>query len=676
MGELRKTVNRQTLAAVTGPTGREPNPLTSDTKALWAAAPDAMRVSRADGRREMAPPRSTDPNIHPAGNGDVLLAWHQADRCEECEAGAECYIWSLRSHLHGLRLPFIPERRPVERVDPEAHSWRPADAGTEAGRAHIEQVRDLLRAGVLLPCRDPLDPDECLVITPSHTTPKQGIKLETPEKAAIEDGDQKQMAALAHGRADSIYTGTEVEAGGRRWTPAAFAAAQAAHRHGPIKWRLVVSMNLTLNELVEDWDFRYVDFGELFGPTWTTSDHVGKNDLVKGFYAVNVAEHERKYLCIRDPGDATGRTVLRYARLPMGFKLAPAIFSAVTAELERHFNRSEHARLGAVFGFYVDDLGLKGDGPSGRAAAAQEYVRREAPRADFRWGTEADKDVPAAQRNEIVGRRFDSNVNGEPQVSVGAKSLYTTLVDLALIRTAIERAPDRARFTTDSLRSTAGRASWVAQNSFAARLRTGSLWYAATRAGHSSDGTVRVAGVRGLLRDVSWFLEQAAVGRLRGERRIRPGALTRAGARQVYSDASGAVGAGGGAIYDGRGLWHQFTGAEVGWSIQAKELSPLVAAAERWGAEWTGKVVVFHTDNLGNAYGINNAKALAGPALELLRRLYELADLYNFEPVAVWLPRSHNTRADAISKATSLGEARRNAVACGAVVNETDVASY
>ena len=141
----------------------------------------------------------------------------------------------------------------------------------------------------------------------------------------------------------------------------------------------------------------------------------------------------------------------------------------------------------------------------------------------------------------------------------------------------------------------------------------------------------------------------------------------------VFGDSSGAQGAGFGAICNGRALWHGFTPSERSWSIQAKELATFVAAAERWGAEWTGRLVLIYTDNLGNALGINSAKALAGPALALLRRLYELADLHGFSLLALWLPRSRNVQADGISKQTNLVAARRSAVATGAVLREEDL---
>ena len=83
--------------------------------------------------------------------------------------------------------------------------------------------------------------------------------------------------------------------------------------------------------------------------------------------------------------------------------------------------------------------------------------------------------------------------------------------------------------------------------------------------------------------------------------------------------------------------------------------------------------MLIYTDNFGNALGINSAKALKGPALALLRRLYELADFHGFDVLSLWLPREFNKQADAVSKAKSLAAARRAAVACGAVAREEDV---
>jgi len=671
---LKKLVRRQQIAALMDGLGLDPRPLTSNTTAMWAAAPRDLIVLRAVGLIADEPPLSLDPAVHPLADGEQLRRWHVEDGCDSCSHDQECYIWSLRACIAGVTLPFKPGMRPEAGLDPDRASWTGADLATEAGRAWVDQINELKAAGVLEPAV--LSRRSC--IAPSHVVPKKSLKLDVHEKAATASYSQQTMHSLATERARVMFTDIEAKAAGWAWTADLFADMQGEHRDGATKWRLVVSLNRTVNDLVEDWGFTYVNFAELFGPTWATTDVVGKNDLVKGFYCVGVAESDRAYFQIRDPSDKTGETLLQFVRLPMGYKLSPAIFSCVTAELERHFNHSKHGRLGAKFGFFVDDLGLKGDGPSNRGRDAQQYVREEAPKARFKWASGAGKDEQMASSNEITGLLFDSNVGGAPMVRVAAKSLYTTFVDLALIKLAIEEAASRARFPVGFLRSTAGRASWVAQTMHAARLRVGSLWYAATHAGASRHvrGTVRVAGVGGMLADATWFLEQAKAGQLRGSRRISPDALTPLMLACVAADASGARGAGAGVIWNGRALWHAFVGSEIGWSIQAKELSPFVAAAERWGMEWGGRVVLLYTDNFGNALGINSAKALAGPALALLRRLYELADLYGFEVLSVWLPRSRNTQADGVSKATSLAEARRNAVASGAVETEAAVDEY
>lgn len=665
---VQKIVRRQTVAAMSDGLGRDPRPCTSENKAFWAAAPRGLLVSRAEGLATPDPPADVDPNIHPRASGDVMLAMHVEDGCEDCAEEKECYIWSLRASLAGMRLPFIEGMRPTTLLDPEADSWKCADLATERGRAHVEQVNELIACGVLRPCVN----DGTGAIAPSHVVRRQVLSTDVAERAAIEGYDQREMQRLAERRAERIFRAANEHACGRAWTADHFAAAQAAHRDGPIKWRLVVSLNLTINKLVEDWNFTYINFAEVFGPSWHTLSLVGKNDLVKGFYCVQVAEEDRKYFRIRDPSDPTGRRLLEFVRLPMGYKLSPAVFSGVTAELERHFKRSVYGKAGAAFGFFVDDLGICADGRDGFAAATQDYVRTEATKARFKWGTGPGKDEQMAQANDITGLRFDSNVDGAPMVRVAANSLYTTLVDLALIRIAIERAPLEARFPVEFLRSTAGRTSWVAQTMYSARLRVGALWYAASHAGRRR-GTVRVAAIGGLLDDATWFAEQAAAGRLRGSRRVRAGQLTRESVVPLFGDASGAKGAGFGVVCLRRALWHEFTHAELCWSIQAQELATFVAAAERWGAEWAGRLVLIYTDNFGNALGINSAKALKGPALALLRRLYELADFHGFDVLSLWLPREFNKQADAVSKAKSLAAARRAAVACGAVAREEDV---
>lgn len=679
MGALRRRARAATIAASTDAQGVDARPSAADTKAHWAAAPAQMRVSPEAGAAFVSPPRREGPEIHPRADA-VLIAreWHLVDGCADCEAGRDCYIHALQQHIEAFKVPFKPGLRPKSLLDPGRASWKPADMTTVSGRALASAVGELLEADIFESVDDPADLRQCAAISGVHVAAKQSLRVTPEEAPAVDAYDMTEMARLAEMRAIKVVKAMTAAAGGGVWTREMVEGVMAAERDGVIKWRLVVGLHRTVNDLVEDWSFRYVDFEEEFSmavPAWSVDDRIGRNDFAKGFYSVEIAEEDRCMFCIRDPRDPTGKRILRYKRLPMGFKLAPALYSGLTSEVARHFNASSHGRLGALYRFYVDDMGTKARGAVA-AAAAQAYARAEAPKARMLWGTGAGKDDEMAQANTLVGRIFDSNVDGAPMVRVAGKALFTALVDLAVLRLASSAAPEMARLPVEWLRSMAGRVSWVSQATYAARLHTSSLWYAANHAPVSGSGMVSIGRIGGLLSDAAWFARQATAGKLRGERRVRPDQLAAGAVVRVWSDACGGESAGAGALCNGRGVYHAFSGGERNWSIQAKELAPVVAAAEAWGAEWRGKVVIFYTDNLGNAYGINRGKAVLGTAQKQLQRLYELADEHGFEFLAVWLPRRANGPADAVSKAGSLEHAGRAAVEWSAVASASDVASF
>ena len=673
MSSLHRAVRAAQKAAVSGDEPRRSRPCASDPRALWAAAPTQLLYTRAQDDAFVAPPRVEGAKVHPRVDAAVPRDWHADDGCAACRAARPCYIFSLRRNMEAFELPFRPGAVPTVKFEPRRA--RVYDLDTPEGRKMVETVNELAEADVFEPVEDEDDLDQCVLISPVHLAQKQGISLSAAERTAAEALDMKEMSRLATERATRIVEALVAASGGRDWTRSMVNTVMASHRDGPIKWRFVVGLHTTVNDLVEDWDFTYVDFEQEWAASdhpWTADDLVGKKDLVKGFYSVEIAEHHRKFFCFRDPRDPTGKRVLRYKRLPMGFKLAPAIYSALTSEVARHLNASEHGRAGTLYRFYVDDLAIKA--PGARAAAAYAFAGTEVPKARLPWGTGAGKDEPPAQRNVITGRLFDSNVDGRPMVRVDPAKLYTALVDLEVLRLAAEKAPDTARLPVEWLRSMAGRVSWVAQSTYSARLHTSSLWYAAMHAKCSSDGMTRLRAIRGLAVDARWFRAQAQAGKLRGAHYVRPDELTPDSVEVVHADAAGDDGAA--AIWGDFAIYHHWDGAERGMSIQAKELDPLVAAAEMFGGEWKGKIVVFYTDNLGNAFSINSGKAAYGAASDRLARLYELADEHGFEFVAVWLPRRFNTQADAVSKAASFEKAVEAAVACGAASSAGHVFEY
>ncbi len=117
-----------------------------------------------------------------------------------------------------------------------------------------------------------------------------------------------------------------------------------------------------------------------------------------------------------------------------------------------------------------------------------------------------------------------------------------------------------------------------------------------------------------------------------------------------WSDASGSWGCG--AFW--RSLWIQ-----VQWipgqpitqaSIAAKEFLPIVLAGLVWGEMWTGCTVRCHCDNQAVVCCINQRYARDPLLAHMLRCLFFICAVHQFDLVAVHTPGQENGAADAISR--------------------------
>lgn len=117
---------------------------------------------------------------------------------------------------------------------------------------------------------------------------------------------------------------------------------------------------------------------------------------------------------------------------------------------------------------------------------------------------------------------------------------------------------------------------------------------------------------------------------------------------------------------DGDVLYDNLTDDERALPSDVLELLPLAAVMEQRAAQWRGRLVVFATDNLVNMYRVNRGRAAAGgAALAVIQRLYAVADAYDIDFVAIWLPRAANQLLDALSKCSDGAAAEQLAQAAG-----------
>ena len=127
---------------------------------------------------------------------------------------------------------------------------------------------------------------------------------------------------------------------------------------------------------------------------------------------------------------------------------------------------------------------------------------------------------------------------------------------------------------------------------------------------------------------------------------------------QIGSDASDSWGCG--AVYRDTLEWIQLPWSEAataiegslipGESITFKELLPVVLACSIWGCKWRGNRVVCHCDNAGAVAAINSGYSRVAPIMHLLRCLFFIQALFEFEVKAVHVPGTSNGWADATSR--------------------------
>ena len=85
-------------------------------------------------------------------------------------------------------------------------------------------------------------------------------------------------------------------------------------------------------------------------------------------------------------------------------------------------------------------------------------------------------------------------------------------------------------------------------------------------------------------------------------------------------------------------------------SMALQELFPVVIAAAVWGAGWTGRLVLCHSDNASVVTQVNRLHAHDPLVAHLLRCLALFQALHDFRLHAVYVPGSANAGTDHLSR--------------------------
>ena len=323
------------------------------------------------------------------------------------------------------------------------------------------------------------------------------------------------------------------------------------------------------------------------------------------------------------PGETEPRgPFCHFHGLPQGLRPACAIASVISAEVCRICMQ----RLpNSVFLSYIDDV-IYVTATHELALRAEQVLREVLAEMGLALNEKKTAEGAPARRNTWLGIEIN-----------------TETMEFTIPQERQQRHADEWRYLLSLpwvsgkvLKSALGMSSWMAIFMRGARLHLRSL-YRVPR-------TKRKHVLTQEQRDhISWLIAKLE-GDWAGSRWLAPGVTP------VYLTKSDAGDDACGLVHGGRFLWHAFTEEEKLLSSHARELLPLVLAAEAFGAEWSGAIIAMIVDNSGTAVTTSKAASHDEGAQLMLARLAEVGERFGFDCVGLWGARASNVPCDAISK--------------------------
>jgi len=698
--ELRSFANRLTTAVAQsqssdGPAQTVRKPFAEDPSDVAAAlreagvSPHPSQPQYSGGRAAVSGGQLSQ--LSPQG----LYEGHQL-HCASCRSAFTpgCYIHVLCGMLeYGVTLPFeeIPNApfhdppRPLLRLD----STDPEEA--ERARSATATFDQWIGYGALegpLTVAQTADPSYCFYISNVDMAPRTKPVLRSGLAAAAAARDLPAICRAADMEAALFVENylsecrAHVQATGRNPDCATLFDTHARVLRKVTKWRPVVWLHRTLNGDLRRTSIEFASAFDLLGAL-EPGDTVAISDGQSAYNQVPVAEHHRRYLCCRHP--VTG-SVYRYRTLTMGLGPAVTMFSGIMAEIKKILAAGPAAAQGGlVVSGIIDDV-AEGTRPAHRAAqrAFRQgvyelvcYTAQEAKGNDHLDGT----------TGTYRGLDFDTKTM---MVQISHDKLADDVRFACILRrlrdSAFPYVPVRA------FESFVGRFGWLAQCNPQLSLHRRGLYRALHLAKNGKHPCVRLGGGESRAPgadDIDWLLARARAGRLSGQRKLLGGAaatvfttsfatgpvsddeLALRQAAMAHTPAAAAHLSDASVGDDGTRRWASISGGVVHWHevpagaplasawADEIELEPMAVDFERNGPTYRGKLVVCYSDNIGNVYRANRASAAYGTqALALLDRMYEAAEVYEFDFVVLWVPRSFNQLADLFSKCRTEQEAR------------------
>ena len=626
---IQRVVSHLTTRLTLEPDDDIHTPSMINSPSFWKASP----YKTHDRSSSIKSPLIT-PGEAPRVNIQALVDAHR--RWCKCYEGSGCYIEGAAATWTAVRVPFrspvIPSQHPPIQIEAK----------------DVDFVRQWLltqrASGVISPV-DPKNESKCTIVSPIFVAYATKLRVVTQdEKEAIDTPSYSTplISQLAEARARSILE--KIQPG--RPGETARAVDRQWKQESIDKRRVVLDLSVSLNCLTAQWPFKYYPIDHLV-EDWSANDHLYSCDLSQGFHQMVIHPDDRRYFCfsiqegILEVGEAT---TFCYNRLPFGWNLSPSLFASLTNEIQLHVsnNAPEAIRHKLTAYYYVDDLCLR--------------TRDTLMDAAVSWAKEALKEVEAATNHlketlpkpSIIfcGRQLDSPTQ---QIRVAAITLFTTLCIMHLIHLLSSTPGYTPAVSLKKAFSVAGKTSWLAELYYSGRLYAAALFYPPAEATRMGWGYINIQGFPGYINAIEWWLGSVRNGSLRGHKLVRPRDCIADFARcptlqgnlpsHTRSDASGT--SAWALVYKMHVLWAPFTPEQLPWTIQAKELLPVLKLLEWGGESLRGSFIAITTHNISNVCAINLGKG-KGVTLRLLRSIYALCDALDIDIIALWLPREQN----------------------------------
>lgn len=653
---LRKRAKAQTAALLNASPAVKPD---SASQALWTSHP----WRRADGSsplsrseffawlpsEELAIAAERTADSHPVLNVRTLAAWHVEMDCDECMAeqyrgGAEfCPFWKVAQQLVAFEVPLKPDAN----VAALGIAAPPRAPPTEAALVAAECAK-LVKLGVLEVEHGPPEPGS--VLSAVLVVQKRTSTLDAETQARIDDPLFVAQKGLERGatiadRAAAIARERSARA------PSARDYERAVEEvAGPAVSNRVV-LDLTgsgVNGCTIAWPHSLPSVHD--ATDWLATDDQLVLDVVKGYYAVRVARSSRKLMRFLDPN--TG-IIYRFLRMVMGGKASGSNFCVLSGMIARRI-RWLCLRVGlrAAISVYIDDFLLRA--ARAHMAAVEAHALAAAAEANVAFSTSKRQ---CGQVVVYCGARAASNAAGlGPLLSAKPEHVFAFCQSVAVIARAAQHG---ARVPAWVCAHAAGLGGFVAGFVAALRPRLGAFVYAGDK---YSPNAMLDTGRDGIASSATWIVARAAARGFSCHRRLTRDDVTNVA--RLFSDASGERDQGAGAMFLNEVIhrcWESadFRGGAHAAAVMLKlELDPILGGFRLWGPRWRGKLVAVYVDNSGVAYCINAGRARRGSdAHKMIVELFDLADRYGFEIIAIWLPRRYNAACDTVSKEGSLEDA-------------------